>query len=333
MATITENLNTIKTIKSDIKNAINNKGGNVTDNDGFATYAMKIANIPVENETDVGAYKIKLAYSGFSQVPMGLNFSNVTDASSIFYYCRNLTSFDCSRFQSPLVNVDGAFSECRKVVLSNVNSINLSQCTQMYNTFKFVKSITDSNLNDWDFSNMQILADVFTGVDLGTLDLSGWDMSNIIDISGLFSSAKGTLNITGWNTASLQGAGNAFSSTNLILDVPLLDFGSYKNTGLSYPYPFGSSYYTNPNITNLGGFKDLGKGYTTNDAGYSGLNLSTLPNLTYESAMNVINNLYDMNLTSLTITPVLTLKSTVYNLLSDEDKAIATNKRWTITSV
>ena len=108
------------------------------------------------------------------------------------------------------------------------------------------------------------------------------------------------------------------------MDVPLLDFSAITNTGRRANV-FG--YDTNTYITNLGGFKDLGKGYTTNDTGYSGLNLSTLPNLTYESVMNVINNLYDMNLTSLTITPVLTLKSTVYNLLSDEDKAIATNKR------
>ena len=172
MATITENLNTIKTIKSDIKNAIITKGVEVSDSDSFTTYASKITDISTE-----ATYKVpngvKFALSTFTTVPETLDFSEVTNAINIFSSCRNLTYFDCSRFQSPLVNVGSTFNGCVNAVLSNVNSLNLSQCTEITYTFKSVKSITDSNLNNLDFSNMQILEGVFSGVDLGTLDVSG----------------------------------------------------------------------------------------------------------------------------------------------------------------
>ena len=44
MATIAENIQTLKSIKSDIKNAIIQKGGSVTD--AFGTYAQAITNLP-----------------------------------------------------------------------------------------------------------------------------------------------------------------------------------------------------------------------------------------------------------------------------------------------
>ena len=44
MATITENIQTLKSIKSDIKNAIIQKGGSVTD--AFGEYAQAITNLP-----------------------------------------------------------------------------------------------------------------------------------------------------------------------------------------------------------------------------------------------------------------------------------------------
>ena len=44
MATITENIQTLRSIKSDIKNAIIQKGGSVTD--AFGTYAQAITNLP-----------------------------------------------------------------------------------------------------------------------------------------------------------------------------------------------------------------------------------------------------------------------------------------------
>lgn len=172
MATITENLNTIKTIKSDIKNAIVTKGVEVSDSDSFTTYASKITNIPTE-----AIYKVpngvKFAYSTFTTVPETIDFSEVADISRMFMYCQNLTTFDCSRVKAPLTSIDYSFFECPKLTLNNVNSLNTSQCTGMQNVFKYCK-ILDTSLNNWDISNMQYMDSVFTSVTfINELDLSG----------------------------------------------------------------------------------------------------------------------------------------------------------------
>lgn len=86
-------------------------------------------------------------------------------------------------------------------------------------------------------------------------------------------------------------------------------------------------------LENFGGFKDLGKAYdTSKSANYSyyTLALSYSANLTHDSLMNVINNLYDI--ASIGVQPQqLVLGSTNLAKLTDEEIAIASNKGWTIS--
>ena len=92
-------------------------------------------------------------------------------------------------------------------------------------------------------------------------------------------------------------------------------------------------YGTKSYFTDFGGLKDLGKAYLTtqsaNNSAYT-LNLSTCPALTHDSLMNVINNLYDI--ASIGVQPQkLQLGSTNLAKLTDEEKAIATNKGWSLS--
>ena len=67
------------------------------------------------------------------------------------------------------------------------------------------------------------------------------------------------------------------------------------------------------------------------------LNLSTSSNLTYDSLMSVINNLYDLNLTydvangGTLYTQKFSVGSTNLAKLTAEEIAIATNKGWTVS--
>lgn len=86
-------------------------------------------------------------------------------------------------------------------------------------------------------------------------------------------------------------------------------------------------------LTNLGGFKNLGKAYSTSSsANYSQhtLDLSSCPSLTHDSLMNVINNLYDIASKGCR-TQALKLGSTNLAKLTEEEIAIATNKGWTVS--
>ena len=84
-------------------------------------------------------------------------------------------------------------------------------------------------------------------------------------------------------------------------------------------------------LTVFGGFKDLGKAFTTASATTSSqiLTLTYCTSLTHESLMNVINNLYDLNLNGKAGT--LALGTTNRAKLTDDEIAIATNKGWTVS--
>lgn len=94
-----------------------------------------------------------------------------------------------------------------------------------------------------------------------------------------------------------------------------------------------------PNLQDFGGLLNLGKSFDKKESysPYHTLDLSSSTKLTHESLMNIINNLYDLNLTydvsngGTLYTQQLKLGSTNLAKLTDEEKAIATSKGWSLT--
>lgn len=92
-------------------------------------------------------------------------------------------------------------------------------------------------------------------------------------------------------------------------------------------------FYQTKNITNLGGFRNLGEAYlTTQSANYTDyrLDLSPCSLLTKQSIINVLNNLYDIASKGCN-TQSIVLGSTNIAKLTEDEIAIATNKGWTVS--
>ena len=138
-------------------------------------------------------------------------------------------------------------------------------------------------------------------------------------------SAKKVKEIPQYDTSNGYNFNYAFYADSFE-NIALLDFSKAKNIA-NVLKPNSS------NLKNIGGFKDLGKAYkTAQSANYYAytLNLSGCNNLTHDSLMNVINNLYDIA-TAGVQPQQLQLGSTNLAKLTDEEKAIATNKGWSIS--
>lgn len=101
----------------------------------------------------------------------------------------------------------------------------------------------------------------------------------------------------------------------------------------------GNMFQSCSGLKNLKFMKNLGKGYTQKSTGYYnyGLLLTSSNELTHESLMDIINNLYDLNLTykalgsSTTYTQKLQIGSTNLAKLTAEEIAVATKKGWTVS--
>ena len=124
-------------------------------------------------------------------------------------------------------------------------------------------------------------------------------------------------NIPFLNTSNVYNMSSMFNYCSNLKSIPLLDCSKVS----SMSNMFGWSNL--PTLTDLGGFKNLKINCTGN--------LNLLPNLTVQSLMNVINNLYDFRANGSTTTRTLQLGTTNLNKLTDEQKAVAVNKGWNLT--
>lgn len=142
----------------------------------------------------------------------------------------------------------------------------------------------------------------------------------------MFHYCKNLIEIPFIDTSNAKNVNQMFASCENLLSIPKLDFSSVSFTG-------ETPLYSCTKLKNLGGFENLGMSYDTTNAANSFGNrfvLSDSSNLTHESLINVINNLYDIA-TKGCNAQQLVLGSRNLAKLTSEEIAIATNKGWTVS--
>ena len=147
----------------------------------------------------------------------------------------------------------------------------------------------------------------FTTEQFEALNTYNWD--NVTSMSCMFEYCNNLTTIPLIDTSKVTSMNHMFEHCDNLTTIPLID--TSKVTDMSFMF------YQCYNLTNLGGFTNLS---VKLDLSYSTL-------LTEESLMNVINNLKD--LTGGTA-QTLTLGSANLKKLTDEQKAVATNKNWVL---
>lgn len=134
-----------------------------------------------------------------------------------------------------------------------------------------------------------------------------FDISGATSISNMFASTK-IVEIPAFDTSNVTRINNAFGSCTQLETIAKLNFSQATTT-------LGAFVHCTA-LVNLGGFTGLKEN----------LSLSDSTNLTKESLLNVINEAADVTANPKT----LTFGATNLAKLTDEEKAIATNKGWTL---
>ena len=209
-----------------------------------------------------------------------------------------------------------------------------------YSTFKEVpewadfEGITDmssmfNNCNNLqtirliDTSNVINMKSIFLSCsNLQTIPLI--DTSNVINMEEMFYECRNLQTIPSLDTSKVTNMYNMFCYCNSLTSIPALNAQSLN----MHPY-FGIFGWSDlPNIIDFGGFLNLKNSLTDE------YNLKRLPNLTYESCINVLNGLYDF--TGNGETPnsdqgQLKVAQSFIDKVGDEI-SIGTAKGWTITA-
>lgn len=186
---------------------------------------------------------------------------------------------------------------------------NLTSMKHMFQNCSTLQSIPE--LNTSKVTNMSYM--FHSCSNLKTIPLI--DTSNVTNMESMFSYCEALQSIPQLNTSKVTNMGYMFNICKSLQTLPLLECGNVKNMS-------SFLYGTFNQLTELGGFKDLKISVTHSFLNYC-------PNLTVESLMNVINNVYDLTANGLS-GKSLKFGQTNLDKLTPEQIAVATAKGWTL---
>ena len=253
------------------------------------------------------------ACSSLTSLPL-LDVSNVTTMYKMFNHCSSLTTIPLLN-TSNVTNMDSMFYSCSSLI--SLPLLDVSNVTNMSSMFDNCSSLTSLPL--LDVSNVTTMFKMFNRCSsLTTIPLL--NTSNVTSMSSMFDSCSSLTSLPLLNTSNVTNMDGMFYNCSSLQSIPLLDVSNVTKFGTFFGY---SDIKT---LTDLGGFKNLKIDWKDTYGLYK------LPNLTYQSIMNVINNLYDFRANGdTTTTRTLKINSNTMALLTDDDKALATSKGWILS--
>ena len=280
-----------------------------------------------------------------SKIPSTMSFANANGvANRLFYGCEKLESIKlnipkitfldyafsgCENLENveiidagELLQLNHAFQSCKK--LQSFSITNAPKVWRYESIFQYCSSLTETpNLPDNNNGNYKYAFSGCTNLTTCTLDLT-----NAIDTTSMFQScAKLTTFSPRMNLSKVRKMEYMFYGCSSLVTLPELDCDSCENM---------SSIFANCyNLTNIGGFRNLGKAYSTtasaNNTDYRIYLGSELRNLTKQSILNVFNSVYNIASKGCKVQQIY-VPSTLYQQLTSEEIAIATNKGWSVHS-
>ena len=237
---------------------------------------------------------LKFGNSTFTEVPEWADFEGITDITRMFSDCQNIKTIP-QIDTSNITDMRNMFRGCSN--LQTIPSLDTSNVTNMESMFS-------------NCSNLQTIPSLNT--------------SNVTNMQEMFSYCYNLQTIPSLDTSKVTNMNNMFHECFILTSIPALNAQILYVP--SYQGIFGYSELRN--ITDFGGFLNL-KCSLAND-----YNFKKLPNLTYESCINILNGLYDFTGNGETPDSSQGQLKVHQNFLDKvgNEISIGTNKGWTITA-
>lgn len=311
-------MSTLIELFTNIADAIRTKKG-TTDKIKASDFPIEIRNLPSGGGSD---YNTIMDVNGLST-----NASTSSSSYVLNKLIKKAPNIDTSGWTSTAY----MFYKCSK--LEEIPILDTSKVTNMNYMFAECDSLSKINLNGLDTSSVTSMQGMFNNCPrLEEIDISNLDISKVTTLNSMFNYCIALSNIVwrNFDTSSATDITQMFANTQLT-DIPKLN--GVKITTLRNAFNGCST------LKNFEGIEDLGKAYTQKTENYYTykFGLTSCTALTHESLINIINKLYDLNLTyDVANGGTLygqTLEIGASNLLklTEEEIAIATSKGWNVS--
>ena len=204
--------------------------------------------------------------------------------------------------------MNNIFQDCSSLIsIPQLDSSNVTSMMLMFNNCKSLITIPQL-----DTSKVTSMSNMFTNC-LYLNSIPQLNTSNVIDMYYMFTGCASLTSIPQLNTSKVKNMSSMFAGCLNLTSVPRLDATSLTSASRMLGNP---GYGALTKLTTFGGLTGLKINF----------DLSSCPKLTYESLVNVVNELADVTASPKT----LTLGEENLNKLWDQEKAIATNKGWVL---
>lgn len=262
MATIADKLTTIAGIKTDIRTAINNKGGSLTSGSPFSAYSAAISSLPSGGGGASSTDWSQIGYTGAPQVfqddfsyaknihdnwdptvthlyrkfygdtnlvymPM-VETSGVTDMRNTFNDCNNLISVPLLN-TSACTSMERMFYACRK--LATVPLFDTSRVTDMKEMFGFCSVLASVPL--FDTSSVTNMYNMFSECS-GLTSVPLFDTSSVTNMGGMFSACKKLTTVPAFNTSACTDMNRMFNGCSSLTTVPAFNTSACTTMGTMF---------------------------------------------------------------------------------------------------
>ena len=327
------NIETIDGVSDYFKDTISG-----TTSSSGGTFSQTILKLPAFKNEGTSCGYLFNGLTNLKEVDLrNFNTENVTYMENMFSGCKSLENIDLSNIVTDNVtSMRYLFNNCESLKELNVNHFNTLNANDYTSVFASCKSLTSLDISNWDSLKPSTFQGTFSNcTNLETLDISGFshDPNKTISFNLTFQNCSKLKTVNWGNLFSYRGLafGSTFHGCSSLETLPPINMESATRVD--------NIVYGCTALKNLSGFINLGKAYTKTTVNYQQctLNLATCTALTHDSLMNVINNLYDLNLSydvangGTLYTQSLVLGATNLAKLTDEEIAIATAKGWTVS--
>ena len=247
----------------------------------------------------VSLYSMFRACDKLTSVPL-LNTKNATTAALLFSGCSRLITIPAFDF-SKITNMSDFCSGC--YALQSISLLNTSRVTLFNNAFNNCRSLI--SVPEFDTSNVTMFQNCFYNCNkLVTIPLL--NTSKATDLSYMFFSCSSLEFIPLFDTSSAKNMNSMFQNCSKITIVPALNVSNATNLGYMF--------------SNCSSLKSI---LMTGMKANFDIHWST--QFEESDLVTILNNLATVETTR-----ILTMGATNLAKLTDEEKAIATNKGWTL---
>ena len=263
--------------------------------------------------------------------------SNVINMGYMFRNCSKLTQLDASNFDTSNVTaMNSMFNGCTQLTQLDVSNWDTSNVTNIGTMFINCSSLTQLDVSNWDTKNVTNMSYMFnTCSQLTQLDVSNWETGKVKDMLYMFNACSKLtqLDVSNFDTSNVTNMSYMFRNCFKLTQLDVSNFDTSKVKDMNNMFggcirltQLDVSGFNTSNVINMSSF-------ITNASALQNFISCAIPvsfgasdtALTHDSLMSIINNL-----ATVTTTQTLTLGSTNLAKLSSEEKAIATNKGWTL---